>query len=94
MRIVAALLLLLCLVSGALAGEAVTVCTDGDGDHCPPSCTHCVCCSHAPAPGLLAGGGLAPVLRSERQEPAVAAEPSPGISPEILHVPRACGLSA
>ena len=93
MRTVAALLLLLSVLSGALVGDALTVCLD-DGDDCAPSCTHCLCCSHAPAPGLLADGGPAPVLGSERQEPGVAGRPSSGISPDILHVPRLPGLSA
>ncbi|HET9299542.1 MAG TPA: hypothetical protein VFO11_06325 [Candidatus Polarisedimenticolaceae bacterium] len=88
MRTVAALLLLLSILSGALVGDAVTVCLDEDGDDCPPSCTHCICCSHAPAPGLLADAGPAPMLGSERQEPDVTGEPSPGSSPDILHVPR------
>ena len=88
MRTVAALLLLLSVLSGALAGDRITVCTDDDGDHCPPSCTHCVCCSHTPAPALLADGGLAPVLGSERQESAGTGQPSRGTSPDILHVPR------
>ena len=87
MRTLAALLLLLSSLSGALAGDQVTVCTDDDGD-CPPSCTHCVCCSHAPAPALLADGGLSPALGSERQESAGTGQPSPGTSPDILHVPR------
>ena len=94
MRTVAALLLLLSILSGALVGDAVTVCLDEDGDDCAPSCTHCICCSHAPAPALLADGGGAPAFASQRQEVAVAGEPSPGTSPDILHVPRLPGLSA
>lgn len=93
MRTVAALLLLLGVLFGVLAGDALTVCLDGD-DHCPPTCTHCVCCSHASAPGLLADGGPAFVLASERQEPDVAGEPSSGTSPDILHVPRLHAFSA
>lgn len=94
MRTVAALFLLLSLLAGALVGDALTVCPDGDGHDCAPSCTHCICCSHAPAPALLADGGPAPVLGSERQEPDVAGEPSSGTSPDILHVPRLPGFSA
>jgi hypothetical protein len=88
MRILAALLLLLSALSGALAGDRITACLDDDGDHCPPSCTHCLCCSHASVPGLLADSGTAPMLVFAPQEPAACGTPSPGTSPDILHVPK------
>ena len=95
MRGPAALLLLLCIASGVALGDCVTACPEEDGDAgCPPSCTHCVCCSHAQAPGLLMDCGSAPERSVERQEPTADGEPSSGTSPDILHVPRVPGLSA
>ena len=95
MRTVAGLLLLLTIASGAAVGDCVTACPEDDRDgSCPPSCTHCVCCSHAQAPGMLVDCGGAPLLGFDRQEPPRAGTPSRGISPDILHVPRVPGLSA
>src|SRR5262245_3788534 len=91
----ALLLLLLCLASGAGPGDCVTGCSEDDvGGSCPPSCTHCICCSHAPAPALLLDSGVTPVLGYERRDAIGSGEPSPGSSADIFHVPRLRGLSA
>src|SRR5262245_60294935 len=89
------LLLLVCVAFGAAPGDCVTGCSEDDpGGSCPPSCTHCVCCSHAPATGLLVNSGVVPVLGYERRDPVGSGEPSPGSSADIFHVPRVRGLSA
>ena len=85
----AALLLSLLVASGAMAWGCVTACPDELDGPCPPSCTRCLCTSHHHFPGVLSDAGSAPTIVLGRQEPVRGGEPSPGTSPDILHVPRA-----
>jgi len=88
MRTIAASLLLLSVLAGALAGDCLTICLEEDAHGCPPSCTHCVCCSHAQAPGVLLEARGIPSTGYGTLEAPRPGTPSSGVSPDILHVPR------